>query len=75
LYLVYPNDLGVKVTTDNQMCASFLDLSIEIYNEGRLKTKLYDKLDDFPFRIVNLQFNNSNIATAPVLDLHFTTNT
>jgi 5,10-methenyltetrahydromethanopterin hydrogenase len=46
LYLVCPNDLGVKVTTDNQMCASSLDLSIEIYSEGRLKTKLYDKLDD-----------------------------
>ena len=75
MYLVCPNDLGVKDTTDNQMCASSLDLSIEIYKEGRLKTKLYDKLDDFAFRIVNLQFISSNIATAPVLDLNFATNT
>ena len=33
------------------MSASYLDicLNLEIYSKGRLKTKLYDKRDDFNF--------------------------
>jgi len=34
-------------TTDTAMSASYLDLHIEIDNEGRLRTKLYDKREDF----------------------------
>ena len=33
------------------MSASYLDLHLEIDNEGRLRTKLYDKRDDFNFPI------------------------
>jgi hypothetical protein len=35
-------------------------------SEGRLRTKLYDKRDDFNFSIVNFSFICSNIPTAPV---------
>jgi len=40
---IYPNELEVKNTTDTQKFASYL----EIDNGRRLKTKHYDKLDDF----------------------------
>ena len=34
-------------------------------SEGRLRTKAYDKKDDFNFRIVNVPFICSNIPAAP----------
>jgi hypothetical protein len=46
LYLIYPNELEVKDTTDTQKSASYLDLQLGIDNGGRLKTKFYDKPDD-----------------------------
>ena len=38
---------------------------LEIDNEGRLRTKLYDKRDAFNFRVVNFLFIYSNIPAAP----------
>ena len=60
---IYPIELEIKDTTDTVKSASYLDLHLEI--EGRLKTKLYDKTDDFSFPIVNLSFLSSNIPAAP----------
>ena len=42
--------------------ASYLDFHLEIDNGGRLKTKLYDKRDDFTFPMVNFLFISSNIS-------------
>ena len=39
----YPIELEIKVTTDTDMSASYLDLHLEIDSEGRLRTKLYDQ--------------------------------
>jgi hypothetical protein len=52
---IYHIELEIKDTTDTYMSASYLDLylSLEIDSEGWLKTKLYDKRDDFNFPIVN----------------------
>jgi len=47
------------------MSASYLDLHLEIDSEERLRTKLYDKRDDFNFAIVNFPFICSNIPAAP----------
>ena len=41
-----------------------IDLHLEIDSEGRLRTKLYDKRDDFNFPIVNFPFICSNIPAA-----------
>jgi hypothetical protein len=49
----YPTELEIKDTTDTNGSASYLDTPIEIECEGRLRTKLYDKKDDFNFPIVN----------------------
>jgi hypothetical protein len=50
---IYPIELELKDTTDTDRSASYLDLHLEIDSEGRLRTKLYDKRDDFIFLIVN----------------------
>jgi hypothetical protein len=41
--------LEIKDTTDTDRSASYLDLHLEIDSEDRLRTKLYDKRDDFNF--------------------------
>ena len=44
---------------------SYLDLHLEIDSEVLLRTKLYDKRDDFNFPIVNIPFICSNFPAAP----------
>ena len=40
LHLIYPNELEVNDTTVTQKYATYLDLQIEIDNQGRLNIKL-----------------------------------
>jgi hypothetical protein len=47
-----PTKLEIKDTTDTDRSASYTDLHLEIDSEGRLRTKLYDKRDDFNFPIM-----------------------
>ena len=59
--LIYPIELEIKDTTDTVKSASYLHLHLEMDNEGRLKTQLNDKGDNFSFPIVNFPFLiNSN---------------
>ena len=51
---IYPIEREIKDTTDTYRSASYLDLHLEIDSEGLLRTKLYDKRDDFNFPIVNI---------------------
>jgi hypothetical protein len=51
---IYPIELEIKDTTHTDTSASYLDLHLEIDSEGRLRTKLYDKRDDFNFPTVVL---------------------
>jgi hypothetical protein len=53
LPLIYPPELEVKETTDTASSASFLDLYLEFDHSGQLSTKIYDKRDDFNFKIIN----------------------
>jgi hypothetical protein len=62
---IYTIELEIKDTTDTDRSASYLDLHLAIDSEGRLRTKLYDKRDNFNFPIVNLPFICSNIPAAP----------
>ena len=64
VYRIYPIELEIKDTTDTDRSASYLDLHFEIDSEGRLRTKLYDKRDDFNFSIVNFPLICSNIPAA-----------
>jgi len=44
---IYPIELEIKDTTDTNRSASYLDLYLEMDSEGLLRTKLYNKGDDF----------------------------
>jgi hypothetical protein len=67
---IYPIELEIKDTTDTDRYASYLDLHLEIDSQGRLRTKLYDKRDDFNFPIVNFPFICSNIPASPAYGLY-----
>jgi hypothetical protein len=67
---IYPIELEIKDTTDADRFASYLDLHLEIDSEGRLRTKLYDKRDDFNFPIVNFPFIYSTIPAAPAYGVY-----
>jgi hypothetical protein len=51
LPLIYLPELEIKDTTDTASTASFLDLYLEFDDSGQLSTKIYDKRDDFNFKI------------------------
>ena len=63
---IYPIELEIKDTTYTDRSASYLDLHLEINSEERLRTKLFDKRDDFNFPIVNFPFICSKIPAVPV---------
>jgi len=47
---IYPIELEIKDTTDTAKFASYLGLHLGIDNDGRLRTKFYDKemISNFP---------------------------
>ena len=65
-YRIYPIELEIKNTTDTVRSASYID----IVNEGRLRTKPYDKRYYFNFPIVNFPFKCSNIPAAPTYGVY-----
>jgi hypothetical protein len=67
---IYPIELEIKDTTDTDRSDSYFDIPLEIDSKGRLRTKLYDKRDDFNFPIVNFPFICSNIPAAPAYGVY-----
>jgi hypothetical protein len=67
---IYPIELEIKDTTDTDTSTSYPDLHLAIDSEGRLRTKFYDKRDDFNFPIVNFPFRCSNIPAAPAYGVY-----
>ena len=67
---IYPIELEIEDTTDTDRSSSSLDPPLEIDSEGRLRTKLYDKRDDFNFPIVNFPFICSNIPAVPAYGVY-----
>ena len=61
---IYPPELVLKKTTESNNLCSYLDVGISIVN-GHFNTTVYDKRDDFNFRIVNFPFLSSNIPAGP----------
>jgi hypothetical protein len=62
---IYPIVIEIKDSTDIASSASYIDILMEIDSEGRLRTKPYEKGDDFYFPIVYFPFICSNILAAP----------
>jgi hypothetical protein len=57
--------LEVKETTDTASSVSFLDLYLEFDDSGQISTNIYDKRDDFNFKIINFPNMCSNIPASP----------
>ena len=70
LPLIYPPELEVKETTDTASSASCLDLYLEYDESGQLSTKIYDKRDDFNFKIINFPNMCSNIPASPAYGVY-----
>ena len=49
---IYPKELKLNKANISDLSAPFLDLDLSI-NNGRISSKIYDKRDDFDFKIVN----------------------
>jgi hypothetical protein len=70
LPLIYPPELEVNKTTDTASSASFLDLFLEFDDSCQINTKIYDKRDDFNFKIINLPNMCSNIPASPTYGVY-----
>ena len=66
---IYPSELEIKETTETAASFSFFDCYLYTDN-GKLNIRLYDKLDDFNFPIVNFPFLSSNIPSAPTYNVY-----
>ena len=67
---IYTIELEIKDITDTDRSASYIDLHLDIDNEGWLRKKLYDKRDDFNIPIVKSSFICSNISAAPAYGVY-----
>jgi hypothetical protein len=57
-------------TTDTASSASFLDICFEFDDSGQLSTKIYDKRDDFNFKIKKFPNMCSNIPASPAYGVY-----
>jgi hypothetical protein len=62
--------LEVKEITDTASSVSFLDLYLEFDDSGQLSTKIYDKRDNFNFKIINFPNMCSNIPASPAYGVY-----
>jgi hypothetical protein len=63
--LIYPPEMEIKETTDTASSASILDLYLEFDDSVQLSTEIYDKRDDFNFKIINFPNMCSDIPAPP----------
>ena len=66
-YITY---ITYKDRTFTDRFASYIYLHLDIDSERRLRTKLFDKIDDFNFPIVNFPFRCSNNPAAPAYGVY-----
>ena len=57
---IYPSKLQLHKANASDTEASFLDLHLSM-SDGFVKTKTYDKRDDFDFDIVNFPFLDGDV--------------
>jgi hypothetical protein len=66
LPLIYPPELEVKGATYIASSASFLDVRLEFDDSGKISTKIYDKWNDFNFKIINFPNMCRYIPGSPI---------
>ena len=57
---IYPLELQLNKANESDAEVSVLDLHLSI-SDGSVKTKIYDKRDDFDFDIVNFPFLDGDV--------------
>ena len=62
--------IGSSETTDTASSTSFLDLYLEFDDSGQISTKMYDKRDDFNFKIINFPNMCRNIPSFPAYGVY-----
>ena len=60
VFISHPSELQLNKANVSDAEASFLDLHLSI-SDGFVKTKIYDKRDDFDFDIVNFPFLDGDV--------------
>ena len=60
---IYPRELQLNKANNTNVQASFLDLNLSI-KDGFINTKIYDKRDDFNFKIVNFPHLDGDVPRA-----------
>ena len=66
---IYPSELQLNKVNVSDTEASFSDLLLSI-SDGFVKTKIYDKRDDFDFDIVNFSFLDSDVPRSTSYDVY-----
>ena len=66
---IYPPELTLKKTTESNSTISYLDISISICN-NKYVTEVYDKWENFNFKIVNYPYMCSNIRAKPTYGVY-----
>ncbi len=70
IYQTKTSNLELKKTTESDNEASYLDLMMSITPDKKLESSLYDKRDQFDFRIVNFPHLDSNIPVKPAYGVY-----
>ena len=67
---IYPKELELKETTESSNGCSYLDLFLFKDDNNCIRTKIYDKRDDFSFEIINYPHLTSNIPARPAYGVY-----
>ena len=68
---IYPSELILKNTTTTPLETSYLDTTLNIgEGNGTVRISVYDKREDFNFKIVNFPYLDSNIPRNPAYGVY-----
>ena len=65
---IYPPELEIRKENDNSNKATFLEFNIE-KQMSKFKLSVYDKRDDFPFKIVQYPSIGSNVPSEQIYNI------
>ena len=66
---IYPSALTLKETNLSDHRVAYLDCQLDT-EKGKLVMSLYDKRDDFPFRVQNYPHLDSNVPCMPMYGVY-----
>ena len=61
---IYPTELQLNKANSSDTEAPILDLDLSL-TTGKVSSKIYDKMDDFNFEIVNFPFLVGDVPRSP----------